>query len=149
MTVGCLDDDVTGPRPTSTLAPVAPSTTLVPVEFGEPADDSRTVDRHAAPMLDGELHVLRSDDPATPFVDGEPAEIRRITQLAVDRECDQLHDALDFWLRFVPDEMVAPDQTVADGTTADEAAAGARRASVFARAAYDAIAFVRCGAEDP
>ncbi len=134
---GCLDDDVTTARPTATLAPVTPSTTHVPVELGDEAPDAERVRVHAAPMLDGEIHVLRSDDPATPFHDGEPVELRRINELAVAGDCDQLHDTLEFWLRFVDDAT--------DDDIDDDERAGARRSSVFARAAFDAIAFIECG----
>lgn len=145
----CLGDELTPTAaPTSTLAPVAPSTTLVPVELGEgERPDSERVSVHAAPMLDGETHVLRSDDPATPFLDGEPAELRRIHELAIAGDCEQLHDTLDFWLRFI-DDAAAVDDTDDDDTdddTDDDDRSAARRTSVFARAAFDAIAFIECG----
>lgn len=135
--IGCLDGDTAITQPTSTMAPVRPPTTLMSIQVDGDEQDSQRVDVHAAPMLDDELHLLRSDDPATPFVDGEPAELLRIEQLATVGDCEQLRGTLEFWLALAERD---------DGE--EEEGPDARTASVFARAAYDSIVAVECGVED-
>ena len=152
---GCLPEVETAP--TSTLPAVAPSTTLVPIELGGSAadDGSGDIAEFTGLTLDGSEHTLRSDDPSVPFVGDEPAEIRRISDLAVEGDCEQLHSTLEFWLSFVDDDPVEdpgvdPAAAVAEGAEASGAdsstASSSRRASLYGRAAFDAIVFIECGA---
>jgi hypothetical protein len=126
----CLPE-VDAPTP-STMPAAAPATTLVPIDLGgvRAVDHDQPVE-FTGPMLDGTELTVRSDDPSVRFVDGEPAEIRRITDLAAGGECEQLHATVQFWLSYATD----------DDDTGD---AAGRRASLFGRAAYDAIIFVGC-----
>lgn len=152
---GCLPEVETAP--TSTLPAVTPSTTLVPIELGGSATDDGSADiaEFTGLTLDGSEHTLRSDDPSVPFVGDEPAEIRRISDLAVEGDCEQLHSTLEFWLSFVDDDPVEdpgvdPAAAVAEGAEASGAdsstASSSRRASLYGRAAFDAIVFIECGA---
>lgn len=154
----CLPESET--EPPSTLSPPLPSTTLVPIDLGgtsEAADD--TVRTFTGPMLDGSLLIVSSDDPTVPFVGDEPAEIIRITDLAVAGDCGQLREVLEFWLGFADEESESePDEaaTTQDSSDPDDpdevdaprpetVVTTGRRASLFARAAFDAIAFIGCG----
>jgi hypothetical protein len=155
---GCLPEVET--TPTSTLPAVIPSTTLVPIELGGSPNDGAADDvaEFTGVTLDGSEHTLRSDDPNVPFVGDEPAEIQRINGLAMDGDCEQLRDTLEFWLSFVDDEPddeqdtgpAVGDVEGAEASGADTSNASSRsssrRASLFARAAFDAIAFIQCGA---
>ncbi|CAN5475967.1 hypothetical protein BH23ACT3_BH23ACT3_01240 [soil metagenome] len=141
-TTACLPE-VDAPPPTA-MPTVAPDTTLVPIDIGGPSGVDHELAEFTGPMLDGTELTLRSDDPSVRFVDGEPAEIRRITDLAVDGECEQLHATLEFWLGYAADPEFDRDSgdDPNGGDVSDDGTG--QQASLFGRAAYDAIVFVGC-----
>jgi hypothetical protein len=159
LATACLPD-VDAPPPT-TMPDAAPPTTLVPIDLGGATGVGDELAEFTGTMLDGREVTVRSDDPNVRFVDGEPAEIRRITDLATDGECEQLHTTLEFWLAYLDDEPgsdavntdtdtntdTGTDTDTGDTRTdvvSDQPVTTGERASLFGRAAYDAIVFVGC-----
>lgn len=134
---------------TTTTEPGPPSTTLVPVDIRPaPPTSDPPVAVHIGTMLDGGMHVLRPDPPAVLFIGGIPLEIRRIDGLAANGDCAGLRTALDRWLPMAEllDEVdLVDDGQVDDGQVTVDALETARAASVFARAAFDALVGLDCG----
>lgn len=127
---------------------VPPATTLVPVDIRPaPATTEPLVELYLGLMLDGRTHVLRADDPAVFFVAGVPLEIRRIDGLAANGSCDGLRQALDRWLP-IAEALDELEQSSDDDESTDDPARVlevVRQASVYARAAFDALATLGCG----
>lgn len=131
---GCFDLDLgldEAPTP-STLPTVAPSVPIARVDTDHSGPAVPTlVEEYTGRTLDDTEYTVRSDhSPGARFIDGRPAEVHHITELAADRDCDQLAGALEFWLDVFEQ---TPDEATGE------------RASVFARSAYDSIAAIGCG----
>ena len=107
-----LSAAMTGAPPTTSV--VIPTTTT-----------TIAVEQFAGQTLDGERHVIRSDD-GTTFVRGVPKDIDDIDQMAAAGDCDGLRDRARAWARLAG--------------LGDEGKA----ASVYAQHAVNTFEWIRC-----